>query len=133
MVPRELARAGLLHDAAEAYIGDVSRPLKIAMRELADDLCTNSAYCFSPYDRITERFEQAIADKFSLGDSCNDPAIKRADLIMLATEARDLGFLEKAFRSWNLPLPPADFLLIPMAARRAEELFLAEYVRLFEV
>jgi len=34
LLPPELQLEGLMHDSPEAYIGDVSRPLKLAMRSL---------------------------------------------------------------------------------------------------
>jgi len=54
----ELA-AALLHDAHEAYIGDVSAPMKRAMRQY-------EAGFASPFDEITARVDRAIAACFGL-------------------------------------------------------------------
>lgn len=84
LVPVRQARAALLHDASEAIIGDVTRPLKAMLPE---------------YRAIEERLEHAIADRF-LGDDTegkmfayyrmHTPEIKAADRAMCAVEAREL-------------------------------------------
>lgn len=74
LVPEELALTGLLHDASEAFLGDVSSPLK---RLLPD------------YKQLEAGMEQVIAVKFGTTYPMPD-AVKQADLIMLATERRDL-------------------------------------------
>jgi hypothetical protein len=68
--------AGLMHDAAEAYVGDMVWPLKQAP-ELAG------------YKKIERRVEDAIAERFGLAKEL--PAIvKKFDLVLLSTEKRDL-------------------------------------------
>lgn len=69
------ALAFLLHDASEAYVGDVVRPLK-SMRE----------FCF--YVDIENRVQDVIERKF--GISFSHPIIHEIDNVMLATEHRDL-------------------------------------------
>ncbi len=85
-----LALGALLHDAGEAYTGDLSSPFKALMRE---HCCEAS----SPADDIADRVDHAIRLRFRL--LYNYPAdalarahatIKQADLIALATEKRDL-------------------------------------------
>jgi hypothetical protein len=73
-VPADLRLEALLHDAAEAYIGDIASPIKWVIPELKD---------------VERRIEQVIEEKFGL--TCgNVGAIKVADLRALATEKRDL-------------------------------------------
>jgi 5'-deoxynucleotidase YfbR-like HD superfamily hydrolase len=68
--------AGLMHDAAEAYIGDMVWPLKQAAESAG-------------YKRIEKRIERAIAQRFGLPEEL-PPIVKRFDLVLLSTEKRDL-------------------------------------------
>ena len=74
LVPAEYRRAALLHDAAEAYLGDMVKPLKVLIPAFSD---------------IEDRVTQLIAENFDVDFSDYAP-IKDADLRALATEKRDL-------------------------------------------
>lgn len=73
VVPEKYALQGLMHDGSEAYLGDVSSPLK----QLLPD-----------YKVIEQRVEQAICARFGLPYPLH-PTIKKADLRMLVTERRE--------------------------------------------
>lgn len=74
------ALAALLHEVGEAYVGDWSSPLKWLLRTLAPAALGVDAL-------ITARAEE----RFGLAPGATKTRlIKHADLIMLATEKRDL-------------------------------------------
>lgn len=73
-VPREHALQALLHDAAEAYVVDVPRPLKL---ELA------------AYRAIEKGVQAAVYRHFGLPEE-DPPCIKAADDRVLAQEHRDV-------------------------------------------
>lgn len=84
LVPAEHQLAALLHDATEAYVGDMVRPLKEAMRDCARYHGTSCMY------EVTEaRVWEAICQRFNL-DPALPASVKHADLVALATEKRDL-------------------------------------------
>lgn len=74
LVPPHLRLAALLHDAAEAYLGDMVKPLKVLLPEFA---------------AIEEKVTLIIGETFGVDFSDYAP-IKAADLVALATEKRDL-------------------------------------------
>jgi uncharacterized protein len=76
IVPERLALAGLLHDASEAYLGDVSSPLKKLLPE---------------YQSIEERVQQAIAKAFNLGDGLSRPEVHEADKRMYWQERQSVA------------------------------------------
>lgn len=85
----------LLHDAAEAYICDITTPFKWLV----------------PSIKIIEnKIQIAIRQRFNLPDVMSDDrlkVIKRADMIMLATEKRDLmgDYADCDWVRYDLPEP----------------------------
>ncbi len=75
LVPEPLRFAALLHDAAEAYLGDMVKPLK---------------NLFPAFSEIENRVMAIIGHRFGIDLIHLHPAIKHADRIALATEKRDL-------------------------------------------
>lgn len=101
---------GLLHDASEAYICDLPRPIK--------SYITN-------YKELEEQLMQCIAEKFNLSYPF-DKEVKRIDTVLLATEARDL-MAGDCLKKWKLVEPPLPDIIIPLSHQRAEEVFLFSY------
>lgn len=76
-VPDEYKLVALLHDSEEAYIGDLPRPIK---RDLGWG-----------FIEIERTIRDAIFDKFGIKSrETAYPIVKRADNLLLSTEARDL-------------------------------------------
>jgi hypothetical protein len=107
----------LLHDAAEAYVCDMPRPVK---RDITG------------YKDIENRNEDAILlalirEKLPV-DKVTKKIVKTADNILLATEQRDLMLKNSEGQSWDLPELPLDETLIPIIdPRRVEADFIHAY------
>lgn len=112
IVPEEDALWGLLHDATEAYLCDVPRPIK---RELPH------------YKEMEDRMLERIAVVFSLPWPIPE-SVKHADNVMLATEKRDLMAAPPA--SWELGVSPLEGVVVPISPTQAEADFLARYEEL---
>lgn len=82
LLPQRLRLPGLFHDGSEAYSNDWSSPMKVAIRTLCPDLIP----------RLLEPIERAVEAAFGLTwlTPEDHALIKHADLVMLATEKRDL-------------------------------------------
>lgn len=102
--------AALLHDAGEAYLGDVIRPVK---------------YSLPVVQEADERAVKVVMDKFGV-DFSEDvrKAVKEADNIVGATEGRDLMYHSE---DWGkLPKPLKEWI-IPMSSKEAEIIFLSQF------
>lgn len=117
IVPPELALQGLMHDASEAFIGDLSRPLKVILEQLAPGLMRG----------IEDGIHAAIAERFGF-EFPHDPLVKEADNIALATEKRDL--MPKVSEPWfNLPDPLPERIQ-PLGHFHAWDSFIRRYEEL---
>jgi hypothetical protein len=115
IVPAHLAMDALLHDASEAYLGDVSSPLKSLLPE---------------YKAIERVLERRIATVFGITWPMR-PEVKHADLVMLATEKRDL-MRQDSGAGWSCldGIEPLAERLDPRTSMHAENLFLLRYSEL---
>ena len=80
----EDAFAALMHDASEAYLGDMPHPLK------------HRSPLGAAFKAAEDRLEEAIRDRFDI--KADVPEIKRVDRALLATERR-------AFSAEDWPWP----------------------------
>lgn len=71
----KLQLSALLHDATEAYVNDISAPLKTLLPD---------------YKRVEKHCHSVIDNHFDI--ETESPKIKDIDLKILATEARSFGF-----------------------------------------
>jgi hypothetical protein len=108
--------AALLHDASEAYLVDVPRPVK-----------------HSPLLRGYRDAEQTMQSMLNLwaglpADSDRWALVKEADEVLLATEVRDL--MAPPPQPWALSHAPLPTVIVPWGWRTAEVRFLALYAEL---
>lgn len=121
LVPESLKYEALLHDAAEAYTGDLARPLKLAMRALSDGPMV--------HDAITEKIEKVIARVFGVPNPLT-PEVKRADILAAAIEKKFVLGKHKALFSGLPDVPPWFKRLRAWSQREAERRFLERYEEL---
>lgn len=107
-VPPDLAWEALLHDAAEAYIKDIPAPIK---RLLPD------------YRALEHKIDAAIRVRFGL-PAIQNPAVKHADLVLLATERRDL--MPPGSDQWQIleGITPLDKRIRAVHSAAAKSLFM---------
>lgn len=105
----------LMHDAPEAYTGDFARPVKRAMRDMINLDVANSI---------------AVGEAFGLNLVTLPQAIKHADLVMLATERRDL--MAAPPRPWisTERIAPLPVRIMPWRPGVAKQQFLDRYTYL---
>jgi hypothetical protein len=111
----ELALHFLLHDAAEAYLVDLPRPLK------------RTGVFGWLYRRVERRLELVIAEAFALPFP-HSPVIKQVDARMLMTEKRDLlTDPPAAWKESESMFPPFADTIKPLTPSFAEHCFLNRY------
>ena len=114
LVPAEHRLWALLHDASEAYLGDMGRPLKILPEML-------------PFRLAEKNMQRAICHAFGLEET-EPPCVKEADNMMLAAEAYQLlpGGPRAEWTIWPID-KVADITVEPIPPHEAKSWFLAKF------
>jgi len=111
----ELGLCALLHDASEAYLQDLPRPLKVMLTD---------------YKGMEEKLEKRIAEYFGIEQILSDPfksIIKEVDIRMCVTEAICLHQYDY---TWSDQMDPYFTTMEVWSPEKANLMFLEEYMRL---
>lgn len=108
---------GLLHDASEAYIVDIPRPLKYAPG-------------MEGYLALEKKMMGAVCERFGLSPEM-PASVREADERLLASEARDLmpHVGDAGVPGWGLTHAPVGFTIQPWEPFLARERFLSLFHR----
>jgi 5'-deoxynucleotidase YfbR-like HD superfamily hydrolase len=111
----EDAFAALMHDATEAYLGDMPHPLK------------HRSALGAAFRAAEDHLDRAIRDRFRIKPDV--PEIKRVDRALLATERR-----ASSAENWHWPelesIEPLDLELTAWSPDQAAEAFARRYAQL---
>lgn len=111
LVPPEDSMWGLLHDASEAYLGDIATPLKSFLPD---------------YMQLERHVQRTIAKKFGLKWPMPE-SVKVADRRALIHEKTKLLSVQ---HDWGITAEPICASIVLMDWRQAEELFANRYKEL---
>lgn len=101
----------LLHDAAEAFLGDITRPLKQMLPE---------------YKKIEAEVENAIFSRFGIEGKI-PPEVKRADLRVLAAEQQQIMPCDTDSWLKNQDIRPAPVTICHLSPDQAKQAWLERF------
>lgn len=116
-VPPEYAMWGLLHDASEAYLGDVPRPWK-------------RAPWMKQYREAERRVMEKVVEFFGLEPKTEPPEVKRVDTLICGPEA---DLLMAKHPDWTIPEYPQEWKFRLTRAWHPKEAKLAFLIRFEEL
>jgi len=105
ILPQDLKLTGLLHDASEAFLSDIARPVKAQEQMLF-------------YREAEDKLMEKIAEKFNFSFPFPEE-IKYADRILLITELRDLMPHSYDASDWN-GYKPLEERIAPWSPEKAK-------------
>ena len=117
-MPQKQALAGLMHDATEAYLIDLPKPIKAMMPQ---------------YQAIESHVARLIDREWGLNGECDSDAIHRADMTMMATERAQLLAYEPTPWPCLAGVEPVNMELPCLLPYQAERWFLERYEELTRV
>jgi hypothetical protein len=118
-VPSEIALEGLLHDAHEYIIGDISTPVKELFCMNHDGFIRNTMI----------HIDMMIGNAFGCDLFANRDKVKEADKRMMITEAKAL-FKVDMTDDWPIDAKPYDIRIVEWSAQRAEMEFMKRFEQL---
>jgi hypothetical protein len=113
LVPQEFKLWALLHDASEAYLVDLPRPVKRHSR-MGEE-----------YREIESRVMLAVCERFGL-PPLMPACVHAADDVLLMTEKRDLMGHHAHLPKWRETAAPMPEYIGPWAPQAAELIFLTQ-------
>jgi hypothetical protein len=108
LVPLSSALWGLLHDASEAYLHDIARPVKHQPE-------------FGIYRELEHKLMGAIIKRFLL-PAIEPPVVTEADSLLLRAEAKSFKMLSCEWKHYDVR--DIDWKIFPVLPKEAELMFL---------
>ena len=116
VVPKEIAFYALLHDASEAYLGDLCTPLK------------NTIEIGNGYKKMEERIQNLIEHKFNVQVPLSFDYFKSLDSGMAAAEAKVLGLdLYREDEGWLAAGEPVPIRINPWTPENSKRAFIKRF------
>lgn len=109
----EFALDGLLHDATEAYVNDLAKPLKLNLPD---------------YQAVEDRIHKVISSKFNV--CTTNEHVKEADMVALVTEAQALCQGEQWYYDSYYP-SPTTYTIYERDWRTVKDDFLTRFRQLY--
>lgn len=117
LLPKKYKLAGLLHDAVEAYISDLPKPIKLMLGNV---------------EEIEYSILEKIFDKFHVPFNIHYlDTVKWADNVLLATEARDL--MRGNLKGYPLRERPLKEVIDPWESDMIEQEFLCAFEEIKDI
>jgi len=114
----------LLHDSAEAYIGDIARPWKQLLYINRPDLAPYTTHTILSVKIFEQKIQDIIGEALGI-KLIHSAEVKEADNRIMATEIRDLMPESDDYGLGDVE--PLEDIIIPLRAGVAEEAFLSDY------